>query len=164
MPLPDIRVGYGHDLHRLEPARDGKTLVLGGIVVSRELAPIAHSDGDVVLHALTDALLGAVGAGDIGDAFPNTDPRWRGVASRTFVVHALAKVREAGFTVINGDILILAERPRLGSFKAEIAAAVSTLVSAPVNVKAGTNEGVDAIGRGEAIAATVVVLVGKANA
>lgn len=153
------RIGHGHDLHRLQP---GGNLILGTVLVANDLSPVAHSDGDVVLHALTDALLGAVGAGDIGDAFPNTDPRWKGAASHQFVEHAMRLVREAGYTVANADILIIAERPRLAPHKRLIASAVSDLIGAPANVKAGTNEGCDAIGRGEAIAATAVVLLTRA--
>lgn len=152
-----FRVGYGHDLHRLQV---GGQLVLGGVAVAEGVSPVAHSDGDVVLHALVDALLGTVGAGDIGDAFPNTDVKWKGAASAVFVRHALEVVRAAGFEVGNVDVLILAERPKIGGKKKEIAAKVSELLGgAFVNVKAGTNEGCDAVGRGEAIASTVVVLV-----
>jgi 2-C-methyl-D-erythritol 2,4-cyclodiphosphate synthase len=157
------RIGHGYDLHRLQGAPPGGKLVLGGVTVSTSLAPVAHSDGDVVLHALTDALLGTIQAGDIGDAFPNTDPRWRNAESKIFVEHALTRVRAAGYEVVNADILIQAERPKLGAHKAEIAARVSALLGGPVNVKAGTNEGCDAIGEGLAIAATVVVLVAKSS-
>lgn len=156
-----FRVGYGHDLHRLQ---QGGRLVLGGVVVSEEMSPVAHSDGDVVLHALVDALLGAVGGGDIGEVFPNTDERWRGAESRVFAEHAMGVVREKGWKVINADVLILAERPKLKKFKPEIGRKVTELLGNPeggVNIKAGTNEGCDAVGRGEAIAASVVVLLGK---
>lgn len=154
-----FRVGYGHDLHRLQA---GGQLVLGGVVVADGISPVAHSDGDVVLHALVDALLGAVGGGDIGDAFPNSDPRWKGAASRVFLDHAAGIVRDKGWSVGNIDLLVLAERPKLGKFKPQIARHIESLLSLPegsVNVKAGTNEGCDAVGRGEAIAATVVVLL-----
>lgn len=136
--------------------------MLGGVVVSEEMSAIAHSDGDVVLHALTDALLGAIGAGDIGDLFPPSDERWRDAESRVFVEEALRRVREAGYTVANADCMIHAERPKLYPFKAAIRDAIGGMLDAPVNVKAGTNEGLDAIGRGEAIAAQVVVLLESA--
>lgn len=154
----NLRIGHGHDLHRLQT---GGKLLLGGVVVSESMSPIAHSDGDVVIHALVDALLGAVGAGDIGDAFPNTDPQWKGAASTTFLKSALAVIAGQGYSVVNADILIQAERPKLGALKPAIAANLADLLGAPVNVKAGTNEGCDAIGRGEALAATVVVLLKK---
>jgi len=154
-----IRVGHGYDLHRLQP---GGKLTLGTIVVSTDISPIAHSDGDVVLHALVDALLGGIAAGDIGELFPNTDPQWKNAASRVFVEAAMQRVNQAGYKVGNADITILAERPKLKKFKPEMQKAVAELLNVSadhVNVKAGTNEGVDAIGRGEAIAAHAVVLL-----
>jgi 2-C-methyl-D-erythritol 2,4-cyclodiphosphate synthase len=154
-----VRIGHGFDLHRLEP---GPRLVLAGIAVSEELRPVAHSDGDVVLHALVDALLGAMGWGDIGEHFPNTDPRWKDAPSRVFVETVYAKVQAAGYSVGNVDVTILAERPKLKTFKPQMVDALAGLLGVPrdrVNVKAGTNEGVDAVGRGEAIAAHAVVLL-----
>jgi 2-C-methyl-D-erythritol 2,4-cyclodiphosphate synthase len=156
---PPFRVGHGYDLHRL---RDGGTLMLGGVAVSNEVTAVAHSDGDVVLHALVDALLGGVGRGDIGSHFPDTDPRWKGAASRTFVEYALAAAKGAGYGVVNVDVTILAERPRLGLLKHDIRGCVADMLGLDlplVNIKAGTNEGCDAIGRGEAIAAHAVVLL-----
>jgi 2-C-methyl-D-erythritol 2,4-cyclodiphosphate synthase len=153
------RIGHGYDLHRLQV---GGNLLLGGVVVASDLSPVAHSDGDVVLHAVVDALLGAMGWGDIGEWFANTDPRWKDAASRTFVEVVFAKVREGGYGVGNVDVTILAERPKLKSFKAAIRKSVAGLLMAEedrVNIKAGTNEGCDAIGRGEAIAAHAVVLL-----
>ena len=152
----NFRIGHGYDLHRLQP---GGLLVLGGIVVSQEMSPIAHSDGDVVMHALVDAILGAIGAGDIGEHFPDTDPRWKSAASARFLEHAVHLARDAGFSVVNADVTIQAERPKLKPFKQQMVDALSKHLSAPVNVKAGTNEGCDAVGRGEAIAAMAVVLL-----
>jgi 2-C-methyl-D-erythritol 2,4-cyclodiphosphate synthase len=146
----------GYDIHRLQA---GGKLLLGGVEVADGVSPIAHSDGDVALHALVDALLGALGEGDIGEMFPNNDPRWKGAASRVFVEGAMERVRANGFAIVNVDIAILAERPKLKSFKPKIVQSISALVSAPVSVKAGTNEQCDAIGRGEAIAAHVVTLL-----
>ncbi len=154
-----FRIGHGYDLHRLQP---GGILTLGGIVVSTEISPVAHSDGDVVLHALVDALLGAIGEGDIGELFPNTDPRWKDAPSRVFVEEAMKRVKAAGYAVGNTDVTILAERPKLKSFKPAIGDAVAAMLEVKidqVNIKAGTNEGVDAIGRGEAIAAHAIVLL-----
>jgi 2-C-methyl-D-erythritol 2,4-cyclodiphosphate synthase len=146
-------------LHRLQP---GGTLVLAGVAVADGLSPVAHSDGDVVLHALVDALLGAMGWGDIGEHFPDTDGRWRDAPSRVFVETVVAKIVAAGYGVQNADVTILAERPRLKAFKAAMVASLAGLLrvdASRVNVKAGTNEGCDAIGRGEAIAAHAVVLL-----
>jgi 2-C-methyl-D-erythritol 2,4-cyclodiphosphate synthase len=156
---PPFRVGHGYDLHRL---RQGGTLMLGGVAVSTELSPVAHSDGDVVLHAIVDALLGAMGWGDIGEHFPDTDPAWKGAASRVFVETVRDRVAAARYRVMNFDLTVLAERPKLKPFKAGIVQSVADLLRvAPdqVNLKAGTNEGCDAIGRGEAIAAHAVVLL-----
>jgi 2-C-methyl-D-erythritol 2,4-cyclodiphosphate synthase len=153
------RVGHGYDLHRLQP---GGKLTLGTIVVSTDISPVAHSDGDVVLHALVDALLGAIAGGDIGELFPNTDPQWKNAPSRVFVEAAMARMNAGGYKVGNADITILAERPKLKPFKSQIRQAVAELLNVrveQVNIKAGTNEGVDAIGRGEAIAAHAIVLL-----
>jgi 2-C-methyl-D-erythritol 2,4-cyclodiphosphate synthase len=154
-----FRVGHGYDLHRLQP---GGHLVLGTVVVSTDISPVAHSDGDVVLHALVDAILGAIAGGDIGELFPNTDPQWRNAPSKVFLVEAMKRATFAGYGVGNVDVMILAERPKLKSFKPAMASAVAELLGVPVsrvNVKAGTNEGCDAIGRGEAIAAHATVLL-----
>jgi 2-C-methyl-D-erythritol 2,4-cyclodiphosphate synthase len=154
--LPDLRIGHGYDVHRLKP---GGRMVLGGIEVSTELCPDAYSDGDVVLHALVDAILGAIGAGDIGEHFSDKDPRWKGADSSVFVRHALQLAAAQGFTVVNADVSVIAERPRLAAYKPRINAALTGLLGAPANVKAGTNEGADAVGRGEAIACHAVVLL-----
>jgi 2-C-methyl-D-erythritol 2,4-cyclodiphosphate synthase len=152
------RIGHGYDLHRLQP---GGQLVLGGVIVASDVSPVAHSDGDVVIHALVDAILGALGKGDIGEHFPDTDARWKGAASDHFLRAAVKMAADAGFAVVNADVTILAERPRLKPFKPQMAALLGEAMKAPVNIKAGTNEGVDAIGRGEAVAAHAVVLLVK---
>ena len=154
-PLP-IRIGHGYDLHRLTA---GGKLLLGGVVVSETMSPVAHSDGDVVIHALVDAMLGAMGWGDIGQHFPDTDAQWKGAASRAFLVTVFAEVKQAGYRVGNADVTILAERPRLKSFGPAMVESLVAIVGGCVNIKAGTNEGCDAIGRGEAIAAHAVVLL-----
>jgi 2-C-methyl-D-erythritol 2,4-cyclodiphosphate synthase len=157
-PLP-FRVGHGYDLHRLQ---QGGKLVLGGIQVADNMSPIAHSDGDVVIHALVDAMLGAIGSGDIGEHFPDSDARWKGAASRVFLIATLERVRQAGYEAGNVDVTILAERPRLKAFKRRMTEFLADALGIPaerVNLKAGTNEGCDAIGRGEAIAAHAVVLL-----
>lgn len=163
-PNPPIRIGHGYDLHRLQP---GPRLVLGGVTVAGDVRPVAHSDGDVVLHALVDALLGAMAWGDIGDHFPNTDPRWRDAPSQVFLTSVYEKVRAAGYVVGNVDVTVLAERPKLKPFKPQMARSLADLLGVDptqVNLKAGTNEGCDAIGQGEAIAAHAVVLLAAAGA
>lgn len=160
MITPPFRIGHGYDLHRLQP---GGKLMLAGIEVSQTLSPIAHSDGDVVIHALVDALLGALAWGDIGELFPNTDPQWKDAPSRVFLEHVYAKVRAEGYSLVNADVTILAERPKLKSFKPAMRQFLENLLGGTINVKAGTNEGCDAIGRGEAIAAHAVVLLAKSE-
>jgi 2-C-methyl-D-erythritol 2,4-cyclodiphosphate synthase len=137
--------------------------MLGGVEVSRDISPIAHSDGDVVIHALVDALLGSLAMGDIGELFPNTDPQWKDAPSRAFLEHVYAKVQGEGFVLVNADITVLAERPKLKPFKAEMRSVIEKMLGGQVNIKAGTNEGCDAIGRGEAIAAHAVVLLATAD-
>ena len=155
-------VGHGYDIHRLQ---GGGTLTLAGVVVSTEMSCIAHSDGDVVLHAVVDALLGAIGLGDIGEFFPNSDPRWKSANSRIFVEDAWRRVRQSGYILGNLDITLLLERPKLQSLKPQMIASLRQLFATPgaappsVNLKAGTNEGCDSIGRGEAVAAHAVVLL-----
>lgn len=152
----DFRVGHGYDIHRLQ---QGGKLFLAGVEVADGISPVAHSDGDVVLHAVVDALLGAIGKGDIGEMFPNSEARWKNAASRLFVAGAMEQVKALGFAVVNVDATILAERPKLMAMKAKMVESLTKMVGGVVNIKAGTNEGCDAIGRGEAIAAHVVVLL-----
>jgi 2-C-methyl-D-erythritol 2,4-cyclodiphosphate synthase len=152
------RIGHGYDIHRLLP---GGTLVVGGVTVSNEMHADAHSDGDVAVHALVDALLGAIGAPDIGELFSNTDPRWKNADSTVFLREAMLRVTAEQYRVVNADVTVQAERPKLKPFKPQMKELLSGLLHAPVNVKAGTNESCDAIGRGEAIAAHAVVLLAK---
>jgi 2-C-methyl-D-erythritol 2,4-cyclodiphosphate synthase len=159
-PLP-FRIGHGYDLHRL---KQGGRLLLAGVVVSNDLSPISHSDGDVVLHAIVDALLGAMAWGDIGEHFPNNDPKWKDAPSGVFVEEIYRQVAAAGYRVQNIDVTILAERPKLTAFKSAMKQSLESLLHASpgqVSVKAGTNEECDAIGRGEAIAAHAVILLGR---
>ncbi len=155
-PPADLRIGHGYDIHRLQ---SGGKLFLAGVEIADGISPVAHSDGDVVLHAAVDAILGALGLGDIGEMFPNSDERWKNAASRIFVQGAIAQASRLGFAVVNMDVTILAERPKLKALKGKMNQSLSDMVGAPVNIKAGTNEECDAIGRGEAIAAHVVVLL-----
>ena len=159
IPLP-FRIGHGYDLHRLQP---GGKLILAGVVVSDQISPISHSDGDVVLHALVDALLGAMGWGDIGEHFSDKDPQWKNANSKIFVEHVYGEVRKAGYQLQNVDVTLLAERPKLKPFKPAMVQSLREMIGheAGINIKAGTNEGCDAIGNGEAIASHAVVLLAK---
>jgi len=155
------RVGTGYDLHRLV---EGRPLIIGGVTIPFERGPLGHSDGDVVCHSVTDAILGAAAMGDIGRHFPDTDPKWKGADSVELLRQAVAIVRAAGFTVINVDVTVVLERPKIkhyvDSMRQAVAGAVGTDVS-NVSVKGKTNEGVDAVGRGEAIAAHATALLGR---
>ena len=150
------RCGIGYDLHRLV---EGRKLIIGGIEVPFEKGPAGHSDGDVVAHAVCDALLGAAGLGDIGKHFPDTDPKWKGANSLLFLEHAQRLLNENKFAIEHIDVVVILERPKLGPHfpKMREALAKSLDVTAEkVHLKAKTNEGVDAVGRGEAIACHVV--------
>jgi 2-C-methyl-D-erythritol 2,4-cyclodiphosphate synthase len=154
-----IRIGHGYDLHRLV---EGRRLVLGGLEFPYSHGLLGHSDADVVLHAVCDAILGALGAGDIGQHFPDSDERQRGIASTELLKQVVTLMAERGWRVGNLDVTIHAEQPRLGPHREAMRQRIATLLDVPaerVNVKAKTNEGLDAVGRGEAIAATAVVLL-----
>ena len=154
-----LRIGSGHDTHRLEA---GYPLILGGIAIPHPRGLVGHSDADAVLHALTDALLGAVGLGDIGDAYPDTDARWKGANSALFLSETVAKLHALGWRTVNADITIFAQEPKLGPVKVAIRENLARLlgvVTDCVNVKAKTGERVGHIGRAEAIGCHAVVLV-----
>jgi 2-C-methyl-D-erythritol 2,4-cyclodiphosphate synthase len=156
-----MRVGSGHDTHRLV---EGRPLVLGGVRVPYPRGLAGHSDADVVLHAVTDALLGAAGLGDIGDLFPDTDPEYKDADSSRFVTEAMRRLNQNGWRLVNLDVTIFAEEPKLGSIKGRIRhniAALLGLTADTVNVKAKTGELVGHIGRGEAIGCHAVVLIEK---
>lgn len=155
----EFRVGLGQDCHRLAADRP---LVLGGVVIPHDRGLLGHSDADVLLHALTDALLGAAGLGDIGEMFPDTDPRYLGADSGGLLESALASVRERGWRVVNADCTVAAERPKLSPHKPAIRRRVAELLGVPadaVNVKAKTGEKVGPVGREEAMTAEAVVLL-----
>ena len=154
-----MRVGIGHDTHRLA---EGRPLLLGGVRVEHLRGLVGHSDADVVLHAVTDALLGAAGLGDIGDAYPDTDPTWQGADSARFLSETLARLNRAGWRTVNIDVIVFAQEPKLGPHKAAIRANLARLLGLPldaVNVKAKTGEHVGHIGRAEAIACQAVALI-----
>lgn len=154
-----LRIGHGYDLHRLV---EGRALLLGGVHIANPRGLLGHSDGDVVLHAICDALLGAMGIGDIGQQFPDSDERYHGIASSELLHHVRLLMHEEGWRVENLDVTVCAEEPRVAPHRLAIRARIAELLDAPlscVSVKAKTNEGLDAVGRGEAIAATAVVLL-----
>jgi 2-C-methyl-D-erythritol 2,4-cyclodiphosphate synthase len=153
------RIGHGFDAHQLA---EGYELVLGGVAIPYARGLAGHSDGDVLLHAIASALLGALGLGDLGAHFPSSDPRWKGVASAELVRHALGLVRERGYALGNLDATLIAERPRLAPHQAAIRKQVAELLGASetdVNVKVTSTDSLGAIGRGEGIAAQAVVLL-----
>ncbi len=154
-----LRVGIGHDTHRLV---EGRPLLLGGVFIEHPRGLIGHSDADVVLHAVTDALLGAAGLGDIGDAYPDTDPAHKDRDSRYFLDETLQRLNRAGWRVVNIDVTIFAQEPRLGPVKGRIRERLAELLRLPadvVNVKAKTGEKVGAIGRAEAIGCQAAALI-----
>jgi 2-C-methyl-D-erythritol 2,4-cyclodiphosphate synthase len=158
-----IRVGSGHDTHRLV---EGRPLILGGVTIPHARGLDGHSDADVVLHAITDALLGAAGLGDIGEHYPDTDPNWKGADSRLFLNETLPKLNRLGWRIVNLDVTILAQEPKLGPVKAAIRESLASLMAVPldaVNVKAKTGERVGHIGRCEAIGCHAVVLIERTS-
>ena len=155
----DIRVGLGHDVHRLV---SGRKLVLGNVPIEFDRGAEGHSDADVLLHAIVDALLGAAGLGDIGEWFPNTDPNWANADSQIFLRKTLEEVHRRGWTLSNLDCTIWAEQPKLTPYKPQIKQRLAELLGMEVeriNVKAKSGEQVGPVGRGEAVAADAVVLI-----
>ena len=157
-----VRIGHGVDVHAFGA---GDHLVLGGVRVAFDRGAIAHSDGDVVIHALCDAMLGALALGDIGRHFPPSDPQWKGVDSRVFLRHCNALLRERGWRVGNADVTIVCERPRIGPYadamRKNLADEVGIDIDA-ISVKATTTEQLGFTGRGEGIAAHAVCLLVRA--
>lgn len=150
------RSGIGYDLHRLAA---GRKLVLGGIEVPFEKGPVGHSDGDALAHAICDALLGAAGLGDIGTHFPDNDPKWKDARSLIFLEHVRGLLAQRSLRITHLDAIVITERPKLGphfSAMREALAAALGIDSSRINLKAKTNEGVGAVGRGEAIAAQAI--------
>lgn len=163
----NFRVGHGYDLHRLEPpppAGRGRPMVLGGVRFEHDTGPVAHSDGDALYHAVTDAILGALALPDIGQLFPDTDPRHESQDSAVFLAGAVSRMRAAGWSVVNLDATVILERPKIGGRKAEIVANLARLLGVPadrVNVKGKTHERVDAVGEGRAVEVHAVVLLAR---
>ncbi len=156
-----MRVGSGYDVHRLI---SGPKLVIGGVVIPFDKGLSGHSDADVLLHAVCDALMGAGGLGDIGQHFPDTDPAFEGISSMELLSRTFQLVRAKGFYVNNVDATVLAEAPRLDEHRSAIQANIAGILEmepGDVNIKATTMEGLGAIGKGEAIAAMCVVTLGQ---
>jgi 2-C-methyl-D-erythritol 2,4-cyclodiphosphate synthase len=151
-----LRVGIGVDAHRFE---DGVPLVLGGVAFESPRGLAGHSDGDVVTHALIDAVLGAAGLGDIGSLFPSDSSTPVGISSLDLLRDAVARVRDAGYAVLNADCVLIGEQPRIADSRSELSDALSAVVGAPVNVRATTTDGLGFTGRGEGLAAQAVALV-----
>lgn len=157
----ELRVGLGHDVHRL---LKGRKLVLGGVEIVHTHGLDGHSDADVVLHALCDALLGAAGLGDIGEHFPNTDAQYKGIASSVLLAKTYEKICALGWRVNNIDVVILVQEPRLQAYKLKMRAHIAALLGigeGQVNIKAGTNEGLGFIGAKEGIVTHAVVSIIK---
>ena len=148
-----IRVGIGYDSHRFA---EGERLVIGGVEIEHDRGLAGHSDADVLIHAIIDALLGACGLGDLGELFPDDDEQWRDANSIDLLRIVIGRMSGA---VANVDVTLICEEPKLAPYKAEISSLLTEVLSAPVNVKASTNEGMGAIGRGEGIACMAVALL-----
>jgi 2-C-methyl-D-erythritol 2,4-cyclodiphosphate synthase len=152
-------VGIGYDVHKLQ---EGESLVLGGIDIDSPLGTIAHSDGDVILHALCDALFGAAGLGDIGEHFPDTDPRFKNAPSKIFLEYAIELLREHGYKPVNIDISLILEAPKIQQYKDAMRKEIASLCNLPyqrVSVKATTNEKIGFAGRLEGVAAMCVCMI-----
>ena len=154
-----MRVGIGEDVHRID---DSRTLVLGGVIIEEGPGLAGHSDADVVLHAITDALLGAGGLGDIGEHFPPSDPRWKGAASALFLAHAVDLLRAKGALIDHIDCTVIAEAPKVGPHRTAMRAKIAEIMDLSldqVSVKATTTEGLGFTGRREGIAAQAVASI-----
>ena len=159
MNSPIIRIGNGYDVHRLVT---GRKLVLGGVDIPHSTGLDGHSDADALLHALCDALLGAVGAGDIGSHFPDTDPKWKGISSLVLLEQVTANCRDKGFEIVNIDTIIVAQKPKLAPFLPEMQKNIAQAMGidiGQINIKATTTEKLGYLGREEGIAAHAICLI-----
>lgn len=157
----NLRIGQGYDVHRLVP---GRKLILGGVEIPWEKGLLGHSDADVLIHAMMDALLGAAGLGDIGKAFPDSDPNLEGISSLILLERTMALLRQNGYEPVNVDSTVIAQRPKIGPFIPEMRQTLAAVLGLPVeqvNVKATTEEGLGFTGAGEGIAAQAVALLEK---
>ena len=161
MTPAEFRSGLGWDVHRIAP---GRPLILGGVTIPSEFGLEGHSDADVLLHAVTDALLGAAALGDIGMHFPDTDPQWKGAASARFLEHAVALVKQAGFSLVNVDTTVILEKPKLKNYREAIRESLAKSLALPldrVSVKFKTSEGVGPVGRGVSAEAQAIVTIAR---
>jgi 2-C-methyl-D-erythritol 2,4-cyclodiphosphate synthase len=156
--VSEYRVGTGFDAHALE---EGVPLVLGGVEIDHPRGLAGYSDGDVLAHVLTDAVLGAAGLGDIGTLFPSGDDRWQGASSLDLLGRAYADVRAAGWELVNADVVLIGEEPRMAGLRGEMEARLSAVLAGPVSVRATTTDGLGFTGRGEGLAAQAVALLRK---
>jgi len=157
----EFRTGLGWDVHRIAA---GRPLILGGVTIPSDRGLDGHSDADILLHAVTDALLGAAALGDIGMHFPDTDPQWKGAASAKFLEHAAALVKQAGFSLVNVDTTVILEKPKLKNYREAIRESLARSVGLPldrVSVKFKTSEGVGPVGRGVSAEAQAIVTVSR---
>jgi 2-C-methyl-D-erythritol 2,4-cyclodiphosphate synthase len=157
--MPEMKIGFGYDIHRLEP---GRALVLGGLEIPHPKGLAGHSDGDALIHALIDALLGAMGDGDIGRLFPDTDPRWKDARSLALLEDVVGRLRARGGRIVNADTVIVAEEPKMAPHIADLKAILCPVLGLDetgLGVKAKTAEGLGPVGEGRAIACWAVVLV-----
>lgn len=156
-----MRVGIGHDTHRFA---EGRPLILGGVRIEHPRGLYGHSDADVICHAVADALLGAAGMGDIGEHYPDTDPRWKGLDSTQLLSEVVGRLEVAGWRVVNCDVIVHAQEPKLSAYKPAIRSKVAALLGLDetgLNIKAKTGEHVGPIGRAEAISCEAVVLIDR---
>lgn len=157
--MSDLRIGYGEDIHRLVPNRK---LILGGVEIPFNQGLLGHSDADCLLHAIADALLGACALGDIGDHFPVDDPQWENADSKKILSESYSLVKKKGYQITNLDASVLAEKPRLSSYRLAMRESIARVLELDLNqvsVKLMTNEGLDAIGKGKAIRSTCICLL-----
>jgi 2-C-methyl-D-erythritol 2,4-cyclodiphosphate synthase len=157
----EFRTGLGWDVHRIAA---GRPLILGGVTIPSDFGLDGHSDADILLHAVTDALLGAAALGDIGMHFPDTDPRWKGAASAKFLEHAAALVKQAGFSLVNVDTTVILEKPKLKNYREAIRESLARSLELPldrVSVKFKTAEGVGPVGQGRSAEAQAIVTIAR---
>jgi 2-C-methyl-D-erythritol 2,4-cyclodiphosphate synthase len=160
--VSEQRVGLGVDIHRFDPTDPpSRPLVLGGVSFEGERALLGHSDADLIAHALSDAILGAAGLGDLGSHFPDTDEEWRGADSLELLASCAARAKAHGWRFVNGDCTLLAERPKLAPRREEMIAQLSSSAGGPVHVKASRPEGLGALGRVEGLACLAIVLLDR---
>ncbi|MBN2522819.1 MAG: 2-C-methyl-D-erythritol 2,4-cyclodiphosphate synthase [Bacteroidales bacterium] len=159
--MENFRIGFGYDVHQLKP---GRKLIIGGILIPFEKGPVAHSDGDVLIHSICDALLGALSLGDIGLHFPDNSDEFRDIDSKILLGRVMQMIDEKGFKVVNMDSTVLLQKPKLKNYISEMKIVLSSILSIStdvVSIKATTTEHIGFIGRGEGIAAQAVVLLSK---